>query len=404
MDWNQAWMDAAVGVTVLLAVAILAHIVARHLLLRLLHKLANLLPGEAGPVIIRNRVLGRLASAIPLLVIITGIGLVPDLPEAVPQVVRMLAQAVLFIVLVWAVSAALNAINELYERNPSSQGKPIKGYLQMVRIVMYLAAGLLILGTLLDRDVLTLLAGMGAVAAVLMLIFQTTILSLVASVQVSSYDMVRVGDWIEMPALLADGDVIDITLHTIKVQNWDKTITVIPTNRLLTDTFKNWRGMEESGGRRIKRALYLDQTSIRFLDDEERTRMKRMYLLDDYLERKRTELEEWNAKLAERGKEPINTRRLTNIGTFRAYAYQYLVNHPELNHNLTTMVRQLDPTPQGLPVQIYCFTSSTKWAVYEGIQSDIFDHLFAILPEFGLRVFQQPSGADWREGIAGRRQ
>jgi miniconductance mechanosensitive channel len=401
MNWNHPWIVTSTGVLVLVSVAALAHIITRYLLLRLLHRLAKLLPGDTGTIVIRNRVLGRLAAAIPIIIVMFGITLVSGLPEGVPRVVSVMAQVALFIVLVGAFSAALNVVNELYERNPSSQGKPIKGYLQMVRIVMFIVAGLLILGTLLDRDIFTLLAGLGAMAAVLMLVFQTTLLSLVASVQVSSYDMVRVGDWIEMPALNADGDVVDISLHTIKVQNWDKTITVIPTNRLLSDTFKNWRGIEEAGGRRIRRAMFIDQNSIRFLSDEERARLKRLHLLDDYLERKKQELEEWNEKLAEHGKEPGNTRRITNIGTFRAYAYQYLVNHPDLNHDLTTMVRQLDPTPQGLPIQLYAFTKSTKWTVHEGIQSDIFDHMFAILPEFGLRVFQQPSGLDWRDGFSG---
>jgi len=400
LSWpDLPWLDLALGATALLLAAALAHLATRLLLLRLLHSLAHLLPGGAGPVIVRHRVLGRLTWVVPLLVLTLGIRFVPDLPEAAVTLLPTVTQALTFIVIGWMLSAALNVANELYEARPDTQGKPIKGYLQMVKLLLFLVIGLLVLGTLLDRDILTLLAGLGAMMAVILLIFQTTILSLVASVQVSSYDMVRVGDWIEMPALNADGDVIDISLHTIKVQNWDKTITTIPTNRLLTETFKNWRGMHESGGRRIKRALMIDQGSVRFLTAEERQRLQRLFLLDDYLRRKQQELDDWNQKLAEHGKEPANTRRITNLGTFRAYVIQYLENHPGLNHKLTTLVRQQDPTAEGLPLELWCFTASTEWKTYESIQADIFDHLLAILPEFGLRVFQHPSGFDWREGV-----
>src|SRR5690606_14378628 len=266
-----------------------------------------------------------------------------------------------------------------------------------VQIVIYAIATILVIATLIDRSPLILLSGLGAMAAVLMLIFQDSLLSLVASVQISSSDIIRVGDWVEMPALNADGDVIDIALHTVKVQNWDKTITSIPTKRFISDSFKNWRGMQESGGRRIKRSLYLDQQSVHFLNNEERQRLYRFNLLEDYLVKKRQEIDEWNTKLEEAGKEPVNTRRVTNLGTFRAYVQHYLQRHPGIHQDMTLMVRQLAPTAEGLPLEIYCFTNTVAWAQYEGIQADIFDHLLAILPEFGLRVFQAPGGADFRE-------
>ncbi len=230
-----------------------------------------------------------------------------------------------------------------------------------------------------------------------MLIFQDTLLSFVASVQISSNDVIRVGDWVEMPQLNADGDVLDISLHTVKIQNWDKTITTIPTRRFISDPFKNWRGMREAGGRRIKRSILLDQQSIGFLDEEQRHGLGRFRLLDEYLRSKQQEIDEWNRKLAEAGKEPVNMRRITNVGTFRAYIENYLRNHPGIHQNMLMIVRQLDPTPDGLPLEIYAFTSTTAWVPYEGIQSDIFDHLLAILPEFGLRVYQHPSGLDLRE-------
>ena len=247
------------------------------------------------------------------------------------------------------------------------------------------------IAVLINRSPLILLSGLGAMAAVLMLVFQDTILSVVASVQIGSNDMVRIGDWIEMPSLNADGDVIEIALHTVKVRNWDKTITTIPIRKLITDSFKNWRGMQEAGGRRIKRALYLDQRSVRFLDEAEIRRLEEFVLLDGYLQKKREELDAWNAELEARGAKPINERRVTNLGTFRAYVEHYLRNNPQIHQGMTLLVRQLQPGATGIPLEIYCFTNDTRWAVYEGIQSDIFDHLLAILPIFDLRVFQQCS-------------
>ncbi len=203
-------------------------------------------------------------------------------------------------------------------------------------------------------------------------------------------------DWLEAPHLDADGDVVDIALHTVKVQNWDKTITTIPTHRLISESFRNWRGMQESGGRRIKRALPIDQNSIRFLSADEQAALRRFALIDDYLDRKQAELDRWNARLAESGRDPVNHRRATNIGTFRAYLIAYLRAHPEIHQQMTLLVRQLQPTSQGLPIEIYAFTATVNWDEYERIQSDIFDHLLAILPEFGLRPFQEPSGSDLR--------
>ena len=269
--------------------------------------------------------------------------------------------------------------------------------MQVVKILLFAIAAILMVASLIDRSPLILLSGLGAMAAVLMLIFQDTLLSLVASVQISSSDIIRVGDWVEMPQLNADGDVIDIALHTVKVQNWDKTITTIPTKRFISDPFKNWRGMQECGGRRIKRSLFLDQTSITFLSPDEIAHLQRFLLLGNYLRNKQSELHSWNAELAEASQEPANTRRVTNIGTFRAYIEHYLRQHAGINQEMTQLVRQLSPTPDGLPLELYCFTNTTAWSRYEAIQSDLFDHLLAILPEFGLRVFQHPSGADMRE-------
>ncbi|WP_223871723.1 mechanosensitive ion channel family protein [Candidatus Dactylopiibacterium carminicum] len=340
--------------------------------------------------------IARLANVVPALIISEGILYVPGLPEALVTVVSNVSRAFTVVTVAMAISHVLTLVNQLYERRPDAQNKPIKGYLQLLKLVVYVVATILMVALLLDRSPLILLSGLGAMAAVLMLIFQDTLLSLVASVQISSNDIIRVGDWVEMPQLNADGSVIDVALHTVKVQNWDKTITTIPTRRFITDPFKNWRGMQESGGRRIKRSLMIDQQSVRFLDEGEKTSLRRFRLLQDYLEQKQQEIEGWNARLQEQGRETVNTRRITNLGTFRAYVERYLRHHTQIHQDMTLIVRQMAPTPEGLPLEIYCFTATTAWVAYEGIQADIFDHLLAIIPEFGLRLFQQPSGQDMR--------
>ncbi|MDV3239591.1 MAG: mechanosensitive ion channel family protein [Gammaproteobacteria bacterium] len=386
----------------LVFVAWLSNWVVKRILVRGLYRIAQ----RVGDAPLQDYgIIKRLSNIIPALVVSVGVAAVPGLPEAAVTVVRNVSSGFIVLTLALALSAFLDIVNHIYQRRPDAAVHPIKGYLQVVKILVYAVATLLIIAALIDRSPLILLSGLGAMAAVLMLVFQDTLLSLVASVQITSNDIVRVGDWIEMPQLNADGDVIDIALHTVKVQNWDKTITTIPTKRLISESFKNWRGMAESGGRRIKRSLYLDQQSVHFLSDEERERLHRFRLLDDYLNDKQREIDEWNAGLAQAGREPVNTRRLTNIGCFRAYVERYLRSHPDVHQSLTLMVRQLSPTADGLPLEIYCFTNTVAWVRYEGIQSDIFDHLIAILPEFGLRVFQHPSGADLRElgGPAGRR-
>lgn len=394
------WAYTAVVATALLTAAWLANWVTKRVLLRGLRKALNASPLAGGDHQVKLRVIPRLANVVPAIVLAAGVAVVPGLPELLVAVVRNVCVAFIILTVALAISAALDMVNEGYQRRPDAHNKPIKGYLQLLKIVVFVIAAVLIVAALIDRSPVILLSGLGAMMAVLILVFQDTLLSLVASMTISSNDMVRVGDWIEMPSQNADGDVIDIALHTVKVQNWDKTISTIPTKKLISDSFKNWRGMSESGGRRIKRALYLDQNSVRFLEPDERRRLRRFSLLDGYLAGKEDELARWNAQLAERGKEPVNTRRVTNLGTFRAYVQQYLRAHPDIHQQMTLLVRQLQPTPAGLPLEIYCFTSTVEWGRYENIQSDIFDHLLAILPEFGLHVFQQPGGADLRQAGA----
>ncbi|WP_044871936.1 mechanosensitive ion channel family protein [Pseudomonas sp. LFM046] len=380
----------------LVVVAWLSNWMVKRILVRGLFHVAGAIAYGRHEKIPDHGLVRRLANIVPAMVLAGGVKVVPNLPDTLVTVVTNVCAAFIILTVALALSAALTIANDLYQRREDAHLRPIKGYLQVLKIAIFAIATILMIASLIDRSPLILLSGLGAMAAVLMLIFQDTLLSLVASVQITSSDIIRVGDWVEMPQLNADGDVIDIALHTVKVQNWDKTITTIPTKRFITDSFKNWRGMQESGGRRIKRCLYLDQNSVHFLSQEDIARLRHFRLLDNYLKTKESELLSWNAQLDESDRVPINSRQLTNLGTFRAYVEHYLRENQDIRKDMTLLVRQMAPTADGLPLELYCFTNTTAWARYEAIQSDIFDHLLAILPEFGLRVFQHPSGADMR--------
>jgi len=298
------------------------------------------------------------------------------------------------VLVVRGIHALLSAGNQIYSRDPRNRERPIKGYIQVIKIVISVIAAILVVATLAQKSPVFFLSGLGAMTAVLLLIFRDTILSLVASVQISGNDMVRVGDWIEMPQFGADGDVIDVALHTVKVQNWDKTITTIPTHRLISDPFKNWRYMSLSGGRRIKRSIHLDASSVRFLTEEEIDRFEQFRLLRDYIASKRSEIAAFNEAQAPEARNDADIRRLTNLGTYRAYLENYLRDHPRIHKGMTLMVRQLPAAAEGIPLELYCFTNTTEWGEYEGIQADLFDHFIALVPQFGLRVFQNPAGSD----------
>ncbi|GAA5097392.1 mechanosensitive ion channel family protein [Bartonella acomydis] len=379
---------------VLIIIAFLVNLLARNLFCHGAKRLSSFLPKETA-VDIKNTI-HYIADIIAAFTLSIGINFIPTLPSTLSTIIGNVANAFIIFMVVLIISSFLNIINTLYEQRPTARLKPIKGYIQIAKIALFTVAAILMVATLIDRSPLILLSGLGAMAAVLMLIFQDTLLSLIAGIQISSTDMVRVGDWIEIPSLDVDGDVIEIALHTVKVQNFDKTITTVPIRKLVTDPFKNWRGMEEAGGRRIKRSLFIDQSSIRFHTEEEQEHLSRFNLLENYFTKKIPEINEWNMQLDKNPNVLANTRRLTNIGTFRAYVFAYLRKHLDIEQNMTLMARQLPPTPNGLPLEIYCFTNTTVWLEYEQIQSDIFDHLYSILPSFGLKIFQNPSGYDFR--------
>ncbi len=382
------------SIAILIFFAVLANFIAKQIVVRGVRKAISKLKFINQSLFAQHSVIRRISNIVPAIVIMNGISSVPHLSSKMITLVQMGAQAFIFLTIALAISEFLNIFNLAYQRNPNSKNKPIKGYLQLIKLMIFIVCALMVLGTFLKKDVFTLLAGFGAMATVLMLVFQNTILSLVASVQISSYDMVRIGDWIEMPSLNADGDVIDMSLHTVTVQNFDKTFTTIPTNKLITDTFKNWRGMSESGCRRIKRSLFIDQSSIHFMSEKEQDKLKSFILLNQYLDLKKSEITSFNEQLSNQS--VYNQRRLTNLGTFRAYIEFYLKQHSGIAQNQSLIVRQLQPTSEGIPLEIYAFTNTTAWNAYEAIQSDIFDHLLAITPEFGLKIYQAPSGTDMK--------
>jgi miniconductance mechanosensitive channel len=348
---------------------------------------------------LHNKVFHRLAQMTPSLVVQFSLGLIPVLSDNSKHVIGNIALGFTILFMVLALGALLNALLDIYARTEHARTRSIKGYVQLAKMILYIFGAIIIVATLIDRSPLLLLSGLGAMSAVILLVYKDTLLSFVASVQLTSNDMLRVGDWIEMPQVGADGDVVDITLHTVKIQNFDKTIVSIPTWRLMSESFKNWRGMQQSGGRRIKRALNIDASGIRFLDEQEQLRLTQVHLLSGYVSSKQAELKAWNAAQGEVAELSANQRRMTNLGTFRAYALAYLNAHPDIQPNMTCMVRQMEATAEGVPLEIYCFTRTTAWAEYERIQGDIFDYLLAVLPEFGLSVYQKPSGADLRGGL-----
>ena len=396
---QHPWVSAILGLIILVSIALFAGHIARIIILRVTKMLARQPALHWVSDLREHKVFHRIAQMTPSLMIQFGRNLVPDLTENGRHFLGNLALAITIFVLTRVISALLDALLDIYSRTNYAKTRPIKGYVQLGKMLLYVFSAIIIVATLIDRSPMLLLSGLGAMSAVILLVYKDTLLSFVASVQLTSNDLLRVGDWIEMPQVGADGDVIDITLHTVKVQNFDKTIVSIPTWRLMSESFKNWRGMQQSGGRRIKRSIFIDAGQIGFLSDEQEERLEKVRLLSDYLVRKKIELEKWNEAQGKVASLAANRRRMTNIGTFRAYALAYLKSHAQIQPNMTCMVRQLQATPQGVPLEIYCFTRTTVWDDYEQIQGDIFDYLLSVLPEFGLSLYQQPSGNDLRNGL-----
>ncbi len=344
--------------------------------------------------LIKHRVFFWLAHLAPGIVIYLLSPFALDGADRLISLVRTGAQIYMIIVGLLAVDSLMNSILAIYDTFAFSHQVPLKSFVQVAKIILYIIATLIIFSFILGRSPIYLLSGMGVLASVLMLVFKDPILGFVGGIQLSANRMLAKGDWIEMPSHGADGDVIEIALTTVKVQNWDKTITTIPTYALITNAFKNWRGMSESGGRRIKRALYVDMNTIRLCTPEMIERFSKIQYIAEYIRKKQAELASWNMEHHVDNNIHVNGRRLTNVGTFRAYIRAYLENHPKIHQEMTLLVRQLDPTEAGLPIEIYCFSSDQVWANYEDIQADIFDHILAVASEFDLSIYQKPSGRD----------
>lgn len=389
------YLSVMIKILLITIICIVANFISKKIVIRIITRIVKKSKVKWGNIILDRQVFRKLSHFVPAIIIYSFASMFSNYQS----IIEKLAVSYMIIVGVVFLQSLLNAFNDIYQTFDISKVRPIKGYIQVVHIVFISIGAILIISTLIGKSPLILLSGIGAMSAVLMLVFKDSLLGLVAGIQLTSNDMVRVGDWIEMPKYGADGDVIDISLNTVKVQNFDKTITMIPSYALISDSFINWRGMQSAGGRRIKRSLYIDTSSITFCTEEMIEKFKKIDYLAEYIVQKQREIDKYNEKHVIDRNNPVNGRAMTNIGVFRAYITNYLKNHGGINQNMTLMVRQLAQTEHGLPLEIYAFTNSVQWAIYESVQSDIFDHLFAVAPEFGLRVFQNPTGDDVRQII-----
>ena len=397
---HAEWLTLALDIAAVLLLAIIVDRVAKRVIVSGVSSIAARTAGQWDDAVIRRRVLHRLAHVAPAVVIYH---FVPTVLAGFPSWSGAIRQASLIFMLfvgVLSIDGALNAVGDIMRPSKLSRDVPLTSFVQVLKVVLYGVAAISGLSLLLGKSPVLMLSGLGAMTAVLMLVFKDPILGFVGGIQLAANQMVARGDWIEMPKYGADGDVLDVGLTSVKVQNFDKTITTIPTYALVSESFKNWRGMSESGGRRIKRAIHVDMSSIRFCDDEMLARFAKIRHMAEYLDGKKADLARWNAEHGDDASQPSNLRRLTNVGTFRAYVVAYLRHHEMIHQGMTLLVRHLELGPNGLPIEIYVFSRDTDWVRYEDLQADIFDHILAIAPEFDLRVYQSPSGGDLKEAAA----
>lgn len=401
-DWGMSemlakWLHVIIFIVLIVVVSWIADKITKRILISVIKGVIKRTKNEYDDIILEKGVFNRLAHIAPALVVYYMLPTIMiDFPSSV-EFLQEITGVYMILVGMMVVLSFLNALNEIYTRTQKNAAHvPIKGYIQVVQIILIIIAVIWALSVLFDFSLKGFFTGLGAFAAVLMLIFKDTILGVVASIQISANNMMKIGDWISMPSRNADGTVMDITVNTVKVQNWDKTIATIPTYALVTESFHNWRGMEESGGRRIKRSINIDMSSVKFCSPEMLDRFRKIKLLEGYVESRHKEIEAYNKSLAVNEEVQVNGRRMTNIGTFRKYLEEYLKHHPKIHQDMTFLVRQLQPSDHGIPIEIYVFSNDQAWANYESIQADIFDHIMAIMPEFELRIFQNPTGADFQ--------
>jgi len=389
-------IENATIIVITIGLAFLADFIVKKIIVGSITRMATKSKNDWDDILIERKVFNRLAHLAPAIIVHYALQYVFE-AENLVNFLENLTQAYMVVVVLFVIDALLDSLHQVYHRLPISDGRNIKGYVQVVKIIFYFVAIIMIISIFSGKAPKILMGGIGAMAAVLMLVFKDTILGFVASIQLSANNMVNVGDWISMPKYNADGDVIDISLNTVKVQNWDKTIATIPTYALVSESFNNWRGMEDSGGRRIKRSININMKSVGFLDHEQIEKFSKYHLLKDYISKKEKEITDYNKANKLDEDTVTNGRKMTNLGTFRVYLENYLHNHPKINQDMTFLIRHLQPSEKGIPVEIYVFSNDQAWANYEAIQADIFDHILAILPEFGLSVFQNPTGDDFQK-------
>lgn len=392
---TAGWADQLIAFALVLVLAFAADFICRKVLLRAIARLVQKTKATWDDILFDRRVMVYLSHMVAPVVIYL---LLPVAFAQTDSVTLNFIRRLCFIYIIFSflffINAFLKAAYTVYSAKESMRDRPLKGLLQTLQVSLWLIGIIVIVAELLGKSPYSLLAGLGASAAVLMLVFKDSIMGFVSGVQLSANDMLKVGDWITMPKYGADGTVIEVTLNTVKVRNWDNTITTIPPYLLVSDSFQNWRGMRESGGRRVKRSINIDMTSVRFCTPEMLEKYRKIQLLKDYIDRTEAVVEAYNEENGIDNEVLVNGRRQTNLGVFRAYLTAYLKSLPVVNKELNCMVRHLQPTDHGLPVELYFFSTIKDWIPYEGVQADVFDHVLAIIPEFGLRVFQSPSGAD----------
>ncbi len=379
----------------IIVLSFVAYILAKHFILKGIAAIISRTTTQWDDIILKKKVFNRLAYLAPAIVIYLSIPIPLEGYDWFISVIQGLVLIYMIVMAILALDALLNAALDIYTTFEVSNRIPIKSFIQVFKIIIYFTSAIFIISILLNKTPIYLFSSLGALTAILMFIFKDAILGFVAGIQLSANRMVANGDWIEMPKYGANGDIVEIALTTVKVQNWDKTITTIPTYALITDSFKNWRGMSESGGRRIKRSISIDMNTIKFCSEEMLDRFSKIKHISGYIEKMKMEVQENNKLEQVDNSSFVNGRRMTNIGTFRAYITAYLTNHPMINKEMTLMTRQLAPTEHGLPIEIYVFSKDQDWVNYESIVANIFDHILAVVPEFDLRVYQDPTGTDF---------
>lgn len=395
--WSSTLSTTIIAITIILG-SLLLFWISKKILFAVAHRVSTTTKTEWDDILLKKKFFSGVSHFVPASILYFSAGFAEPFFPAIDTVLLKFGEIYFLFIAIFTINAFLSSINEYYHKTFSfAKDRPIAGFIQLLKIFTYFVGVLIFIAVVFDKELGKLLTGLGAMAAVLMLIFKDSILGFVASIQMSMNNMVKLGDWIEMPSKGADGTVIEINLTTVKVENWDKTISNIPTYSLVSESFVNWKGMELSGGRRIKRSINIDMTSVKFCNQDLLEKFKKFVLIKDYVEQKQKEIDDFNALLHVPPEEHYNGRRQTNLGVFRKYLEAYLRNHPMINQEMTFLVRHLQSTEKGIPVEIYVFCKDKRWAFYESVQADIFDHVLAVIPEFELSVYQAPSGRDLKQ-------